>query len=104
MLTLLRAACGAGRDCPNVNRAESGVYAGAYVVVGYTTDRPATVMVPAALVPEWDCPARRAGDLIRVTGLPVADAATLAELDMDQGESAVMVHQADVPALAEVLV
>lgn len=100
MLTLLRAACGAGRDCPNVNRAESG----GYVVVGYTTDQPATVMVPADLVPEWDCPARRAGDLIRVTGLPVADAATLAELDMDQGESAVMVHQADVPALAEVLV
>ena len=103
MLTLLRSACGSGRDCPNINRAESGPYSGGYVIVGYRTAQPSTVEVPAALLPEWDTPARRTGDRLRVHGTPVTDAAVLAELGMDEGEHAVLVHPADVPQVAAVL-
>lgn len=55
--------------------------------------------IPAWLATEWDTPSRRDGDDLLMTGPLVTDPGTLAYLDLPDGEAAVIVHPADVPAL-----
>jgi hypothetical protein len=95
MPEILRSSCDNGTTCPTIYRADDG----AFIVQGYRTASAGTVRIPAWLTREWDAPARRDGDDLLVTGPLVTDLDTLAYLDLPDGEAAVIVHPADVPAL-----
>lgn len=97
MLKLIRAACGSGRDCPNINTDESG----SLIVVGYPTTTPSEIRVPAHLAPEWDAPHRRSGADLLLSGQPVTDPAVLSVLEMDSHEAAIVVRATELPALDE---
>jgi hypothetical protein len=103
MLTMLRGGddncCDRGKTCPTVFRADDGTL----VVQGYITGRPDTVRVPSSLVPEWVDAVPVDADHLLVSGRPVADAAMLHELNLPEGESAVLIEPADVPKLAGVV-
>jgi hypothetical protein len=95
MPEVLRSSCDNGTTCPTIHRADDG----AFIVQGYRTMSHGTVRIPAWLATEWDTPARRHGDDLLIAGDFVTDAETLAYLDLPDGEAAVIVHPADVPAL-----
>lgn len=95
MPEVLRSSCDNGTTCPTIHRADDG----AFIVQGYRTASHGTVRIPAWLATEWDSPARRDGDDLLMTGQVVTAADTLAYLDLPDGEAAVIVYPADVPAL-----
>lgn len=95
MPQILRSSCDNGTTCPTIHRADDG----ALIVQGYRTASYGTVRIPAWLATEWDTPARRHGDDLLIAGRLVTDPDTLAYLDLPDGEAAVIVHPADVPAL-----
>lgn len=70
---------------------------------GYLTTVRNTVRIPAWLAPEWNVPERRQGDDLLIDGQLVTDPQVLAELSLPDGEAAVVVLPADVPALEAVL-
>lgn len=95
MPEILRSSCDNGTTCPTIHRADDG----AFIVQGYRTASDGTVRIPAWLATEWDTPSRRDGDDLLMTGPLVTDPGTLAYLDLPDGEAAVIVRPADVPAL-----
>lgn len=98
-LVLVRAACGNGRTCPNINTTDRS----SYVIQGYTSfeqpnsDTQATVEVPLDLLPELAGTPVRDGvhytdrDTVLISGTQVTDSDALAELNLPDGESAVEV-------------
>lgn len=90
--------CRDGETCPAIHEASSHEL----VVQGYVTHSSNTVRIPAWLTPEWDSHPRRHGDDLFITGRPVTDVQMLADLNLPDGESAVMVQIADMPALEAV--
>lgn len=97
MLTIVRAECSNGRTCPNVNVHDA---TGALVVQGYETTSPASVTIPASLVPELAASTshcRLIGDTVHVTGAPVVDSELLAELNLPAGERAVAIPGSALP-------
>jgi len=95
MPEVLRSSCDNGTTCPTIHRADDG----AFIVQGYRTASHGTVRIPAWLATEWDTPAWRDGDDLLIAGRLVTEAGTLAYLDLPDGEAAVIVRPADVPAL-----
>ncbi|MGH3450752.1 MAG: hypothetical protein ACRDQW_08475 [Haloechinothrix sp.] len=96
MLTTLRKECGIGDDCPGIHLHNDV----SLVVQGYRTALRNAVRVPASLVPEWDTADRRcSADDLLITGQLVTDPRLLDELDMPEGETAVIVDPADMPSL-----
>jgi hypothetical protein len=99
MLELLRAVCNDNRTCPNINRDTDR---GVWVIQGFATALASAVLVPDSMVAEWmEFPAiQRVGDgQALVTGRPVIDSATLAELSLPAGEAAVEISLSELPEL-----
>lgn len=95
MVQLIRSDCGANRDCPNINRDDNGHL----VVVGFRTALATTVRFPVSLAPERDAPSRRVGEDLLITGKALADPAILTELAPASNEAAIVLLEADMPAL-----